>query len=108
SSIRRNPFVRILTRLTHPHRYVVVVAKIQILLYRLLVHGHPVFVKGVGKFVVERWTKYFEVVVPLRAAKKDDVVLINGADAAYNLAIQRLQFRIEIIGVKVWCDGFVQ
>ena len=77
------------------------VAKFEVLLNGPFVHVHPVLVKGVGELIVKRRTKDFEVAVPLRAAKKDQMVFVDLAYTADDFVIQRLELWVEVGGVEV-------
>jgi cytochrome oxidase assembly protein ShyY1 len=65
----------------------VFVAKIEVLLNGPFVHVHPVLVKGVSNLIVKRRAKNFEVAVPLRAAKKDQMVFVDLAYTGDDFAI---------------------
>ena len=64
--------------------------------------------KGVGKLIVKRWSKNFEVAVPLRAAKKDQMILIDLAYTGDDFAIERLQLWVKGGGVEVVSDRLVE
>src|ERR1043166_3023134 len=103
-----NPFVGILSRFSHPDWNIVFVTKGQVLRDRFLIYGHPVLVKSIGELWVERWSKDLEVRIPLRAAKKDDVILIHLTDGGNDPAIERLQLRVQQIRIEVVCDRLVK
>src|SRR6185503_13640967 len=84
------------------------VAKIQILLNGSLIYVHPVLMKSVDEFCVEGRSKNFEVRVPLRPTKKDDVVAIDLSYAGHNPAIERLKLRVQFAAVKIMSNWFVE
>jgi len=64
-------------------------------------------VKGVGDLIVERRSKDFEVAVPLRAAKKDQMVFVDLAYTGDDFAIERLELWVEGGSVEVGSDRLV-
>src|ERR1700754_965629 len=84
------------------------VAKIEELLNGPFVDVHPVLVKGVGKLIVKRRTKNFEVAVPLRAAKKDQMVFVDLAYTGDDFSIQGLKLWVQGDGVEVGGDRLVK
>jgi hypothetical protein len=77
------------------------VAKIKILLDGPFVHFHPILMESVDEFSVKGWPEDFEIVAPLRPAQKDEVIPVDLSDACHDLAIQRLQFWVQGVGIKI-------
>src|SRR2546425_114837 len=76
-SKRIDPFIGVLAGFAHPHRDIVLVAKVKILLNRPLIHRHPVLVKSIDQLPIKRRSENFEVGVPLRATQKDYVIPVH-------------------------------
>src|SRR6185437_675764 len=103
-----NPLVGVFAGLTHPHRHIVFLAKIQILLNGPLIYVHPVFMKSVDEFCVKGRSKNFEVRVPLCTTKKDDVVTVDLSYAGHNPAIEWLQHWVQFGTIEIMRNWFVE
>src|SRR5256885_10605173 len=88
---RINPFIGVLAGFAHPYRDIVFIAKVKILLDRLLIHGHPVLMKSVGELPIKGRSEDFEVRVPLGATQKDYVVTVHFSYSQNDLAVKQFQ-----------------
>ena len=89
-----HPFILIFARLAHPDGHVVLVAEIDIFLDGLLLHVHPIFMKGVSQPLVKRRPEDFEIGIPLCPSEKDHVIFIHAPNSGHNLSVERLKFWI--------------
>src|SRR5713101_7730951 len=92
---RIDPFIGVLAGFSHPYGDIVSITKVKILLDRVLIHGHPVFMKSVDKLPIKRRSENFEVGVPARTTQKDDVVPVHLSYSQNDLAVERFQSWVE-------------
>src|SRR6478672_10177577 len=84
------------------------VAEIHILLNSPLIHVHPVLMKRINQFRVERWPKDLEISVPSCATQKHELGSVDLSNAGHDLAIKRFKFRVQVGVIKIVGYGFIQ
>src|SRR5437016_5191066 len=105
---RIDPLVGVLAGFAHPYWDIVFVTKGKVLLDRILVHRHPVFVKSIDELAIEGRPKNFEVGIPLRATQKDDVIPVYLSYSRNDLAVERFELWVQRSNIEIRCDWLVE